>query len=365
MGDQARPLAVDHVLIAVADRAGAQRGQVRPCPGLGVPDREVDLARRDLRQVERLLLLGAEPHDRRPCQLPHDLPVGAAIAGSRRLRPGRPGARASSGRRSTRAARSGAGAVREGRSVRGGAGGAGGPGRAARAGALGPPGRPQAPPGAGSGLEAYPELKLTSQGGRCTLPGSAPWRAGRCASGDTVAGVARRQSQPGRGVTVATGADAAVPRSIDLLTVGEIARRSGFAESAIRYYERLGLLAATRTSGGQRRFERSMLRRLAFIRAARNIGLSLDEVAATLRSLPAGRTPTRTDWARLSAGWRDRLDGQIAALVALRDGLDSCIGCGCLSLDRCAISNPGDSARADGPGAAYLPPGLRRADPGR
>jgi len=164
---------------------------------------------------------------------------------------------------------------------------------------------------------------------------------------------------------VATGADAAVPRSIDLLTVGEIARRSGFAESAIRYYERLGLLAATRTSGGQRRFERSMLRRLAFIRAARNIGLSLDEVAATLRSLPAGRTPTRTDWARLSAGWRDRLDGQIAALVALRDGLDSCIGCGCLSLDRCAISNPGDSARADGPGAAYLPPGLRRADPGR
>jgi MerR family transcriptional regulator, redox-sensitive transcriptional activator SoxR len=148
--------------------------------------------------------------------------------------------------------------------------------------------------------------------------------------------------------------------SSDLLTVGEIARRSGFAESAVRYYEGLGLLAATRTSGGQRRFERSTLRRLAFIRAARNIGLSLDEVAAALASLPLQRTPTRADWARLSRGWRQRLDDQIEALRALRDGLDSCIGCGCLSLDRCAISNPADSARTDGPGAAYLPRRLRR-----
>ena len=146
----------------------------------------------------------------------------------------------------------------------------------------------------------------------------------------------------------------------DLLTVGEIARRSGFAESAVRYYERLGLLAASRTSGGQRRFERSMLRRLAFIRAARNVGLSLTEVDEALRSLPAGRTPTRADWTRLSRSWRQRLDGQIEALTALRDGLDSCIGCGCLSLQRCGISNPGDSARAGGPGAAYLPAGLRR-----
>jgi MerR family transcriptional regulator, redox-sensitive transcriptional activator SoxR len=149
-------------------------------------------------------------------------------------------------------------------------------------------------------------------------------------------------------------------QSTDLLTVGEIARRSGFAESAVRYYEGLGLLAASRTSGGQRRFERSTLRRLAFIRAARNIGLSLDEVAAALDSLPAQRTPTRADWARLSRGWRQRLDDQIDALTALRDGLDSCIGCGCLSLDRCAISNPADSAGADGPGAAYLPKRLRR-----
>ena len=148
--------------------------------------------------------------------------------------------------------------------------------------------------------------------------------------------------------------------SSDLLTVGEIARRSGFAESAVRYYEGLGLLTATRTSGGQRRFERGTLRRLAFIRAARNIGLSLDEVAASLASLPLQRTPTRADWAKLSRGWRQRLDDQIDALRALRDGLDSCIGCGCLSLDRCAISNPADSARAEGPGAVYLPRRLRR-----
>lgn len=150
--------------------------------------------------------------------------------------------------------------------------------------------------------------------------------------------------------------------STDLLSVGEIARRSGFAESAVRYYEGLGLLAATRTSGGQRRFARSTLRRLAFIRAARNIGLSLDEISAALASLPAQRTPTRSDWAKLSSGWRQRLDDQIEALEALRDGLDSCIGCGCLSLDRCAISNPADSARSVGPGAAYLPGRLRQAD---
>lgn len=148
----------------------------------------------------------------------------------------------------------------------------------------------------------------------------------------------------------------------DMLTVGEIARRSGFAESAIRYYEGLGLLSAGRTAGGQRRFERSTLRRLAFIRAARNVGLSLGEVAEALSSLPAGRTPTRADWSRLSRAWRQRLDDQIEALTALRDGLDSCIGCGCLSLQRCAFSNAADIARGSGPGAAYLPAGLRRDD---
>src|SRR5438270_7679177 len=104
----------------------------------------------------------------------------------------------------------------------------------------------------------------------------------------------------------------------DLLTVGEIARRSGFAASAIRYYESLGLIAAARTSGGQRRFERSTLRRLAFLRAARNVGLTLEEIAAALRSLPDGRAPTKADWTRLSRRWRQRLDDQIAGLVALR-----------------------------------------------
>ena len=126
----------------------------------------------------------------------------------------------------------------------------------------------------------------------------------------------------------------------DLLTVGAVAERSGFAPSALRYYERLGLVRADRTSGGQRRYPRSVLRRLAFIRAARNIGLSLDEVADALATLPDGRTPTKADWSRLSRTWRARLDDQIAGLLALRDGLDSCIGCGCLSLRTCAFSNP-------------------------
>lgn len=146
----------------------------------------------------------------------------------------------------------------------------------------------------------------------------------------------------------------------DLLTVSEVASRSGFAASAIRFYEKEGLITASRTSGGQRRFERQMLRRLAFIRAARNVGLSLDEIAAALDKLPNARTPTRADWARLSKGWRGRIDDQIAGLLALRDNLDSCIGCGCLSLKRCAISNPADSAVVGGPGAAYLPKSLRR-----
>jgi MerR family redox-sensitive transcriptional activator SoxR len=145
----------------------------------------------------------------------------------------------------------------------------------------------------------------------------------------------------------------------DLLTVGEVARRSGFAASALRYYEGLGLISATRTSGGQRRYQRSVLRRLAFIRAARNVGLRLEEVADAMNQLPGGRAPTKADWTRLSRGWRHRLDEQIEALQALRDGLDSCIGCGCLSLRRCAISNPGDYAAAGGPGAAYLPRPLR------
>lgn len=148
-------------------------------------------------------------------------------------------------------------------------------------------------------------------------------------------------------------------QATDLLSVSEVAGRGGIAASALRYYERQGLVHAVRTTGNQRRFERGVLRRLAFIRAARTVGLSLDEVAAALATLPDGRTPTRADWARLSRTWRLRLNDQIAALEKLRDGLDSCIGCGCLSLKRCAMSNAGDLAARSGPGAAFLPAPLR------
>lgn len=146
----------------------------------------------------------------------------------------------------------------------------------------------------------------------------------------------------------------------DLLTIGDVAHRSGFPPSALRFYERQGLLRTTRTSGGQRRYERGVLRRLAFIRAARAIGVSLDEVREGLDTLPGGRTPTKADWSRLSRSWRGRLDEQIEALVALRDGLDSCIGCGCLSLARCRLYNPDDRVAQHGSGARLLPPILRR-----
>ena len=149
-------------------------------------------------------------------------------------------------------------------------------------------------------------------------------------------------------------------RTTDLLTVSEVAARSGFAPSALRFYEAQGLLSASRTSGGQRRYERSVLRRLAFIRAARTIGVGLEEVREGLDRLPDGRTPTKADWTRLSKSWRGRLDEQINALVALRDGLDSCIGCGCLSLKRCLLYNPQDRAAEDGAGARLLPSLLRR-----
>jgi MerR family transcriptional regulator, redox-sensitive transcriptional activator SoxR len=151
----------------------------------------------------------------------------------------------------------------------------------------------------------------------------------------------------------------------ELLTMGEVTRRSGMAASALRYYEREGLISATRTAGGQRRYERGVLRRLAFIRAARNVGLSLEEVRAALARLPSSRTPTKADWTAISRSWRTRLNEQIAALEKLRDGLDSCIGCGCLSLARCRISNPEDVLADRGVGALYLPPVLRRDVPGR
>lgn len=149
------------------------------------------------------------------------------------------------------------------------------------------------------------------------------------------------------------------------LTVGEVAQRSGYADSALRYYERKGLIAADRTAGNQRRYDRGVLRRLAFIAAARHVGLTLDEIRAALEMLPAGRNPTRADWTHISQGWGSRLDEEIDALVALRDGLDACIGCGCLSLDRCAISNPGDAVRDRGPGAVFLPRPLHPSDDDR
>ena len=148
-------------------------------------------------------------------------------------------------------------------------------------------------------------------------------------------------------------------REDDLLPIAEVARRAGLRASALRYYEQAGLIEAIREPGQQRRYRRNVLRRLAFVRAAQNVGLSLDEIKAALATLPAGRTPTRADWARLSSSWKARLDEQIAALEALRDGLDSCIGCGCLSLKRCLMSNPEDWLAMRGAGANLLPKILR------
>ena len=140
----------------------------------------------------------------------------------------------------------------------------------------------------------------------------------------------------------------------DLLTIGQVAARTGVAASALRFYEDEGLLTPRRTAAGHRRYPRELLRRVSFIRAAQEVGISLAEVRAALATLPEERTPTREDWARLSSGWRDRLDERIAALERLRDRLDGCIGCGCLSLERCRIVNPDDAAADHGPGSRLL-----------
>ena len=153
--------------------------------------------------------------------------------------------------------------------------------------------------------------------------------------------------------------------SRDLLPMGEIARRSGFAASAIRYYEAEGLIEAHRSGGGQRRFERNVLRRLAFIRAASNVGLTIEEIRDELARLPGNRNPTKADWQRISKHWGRRLDKQIAALLRLKGGLVSCIGCGCLSLRSCAFSNPDDVYSERGAGARLLPDSLRRPHPTR
>lgn len=142
-----------------------------------------------------------------------------------------------------------------------------------------------------------------------------------------------------------------------LLTIGQLAERAGVATSAIRFYESRGLIHGVRTAGNQRRFEQSTLRRIAFIRTAQRVGLSLDEVADALSTLPENRTPTKADWSRLSRAWRPRLDDQIERLERLRDKLDGCIGCGCLSLRTCALNNPDDEVAPRGPGAVFLEPG--------
>jgi MerR family redox-sensitive transcriptional activator SoxR len=147
----------------------------------------------------------------------------------------------------------------------------------------------------------------------------------------------------------------------DLLPIGELAARSGIAASALRYYEDLGLISPERTSGGQRRYRRSTLRRLAFIRAAQRIGLSLDEVGAALARLPVDHVPTSAEWNGVARSWQRRIDDQIAELQRLRAKLTDCVGCGCLSLSRCGLYNLDDAAAAAGPGARYLlgdePPG--------
>jgi len=137
------------------------------------------------------------------------------------------------------------------------------------------------------------------------------------------------------------------------MTIGEVSRRSGVASSALRYYEERDLIASERAGSGHRRFPRSVLRRIAFIVFAQRIGLTLEEIGAELTKLPPGRVPDRDDWARLSSNWTARVDERIAELERLRAGLTECIGCGCLSLDRCRLSNPGDRAAGLGPGPRY------------
>ncbi|MFJ5553156.1 redox-sensitive transcriptional activator SoxR [Streptomyces sp. NPDC093225] len=134
-----------------------------------------------------------------------------------------------------------------------------------------------------------------------------------------------------------------IPEKIHELTVGQLSARSGAAVSALHFYESKGLISSRRTSGNQRRYSRDTLRRVAFVRAAQRVGLPLVTIGEALAQLPEGRTPTREDWARLSENWREVLDERIHQLVRLRDNLDHCIGCGCLSLKACALSNPDDT----------------------
>jgi MerR family redox-sensitive transcriptional activator SoxR len=138
------------------------------------------------------------------------------------------------------------------------------------------------------------------------------------------------------------------------LTIGQLAKRSGVAASALRFYEAEGLIVGSRSPGGHRQYPRHVLRRVAFIRAAQVVGLSLPQIKAALATLPQSRTPTKADWTRLSAGWAPLLDERIAALQQLRERLTGCIGCGCLSLKACALYNPADCKSGEGAGARLL-----------
>lgn len=139
-----------------------------------------------------------------------------------------------------------------------------------------------------------------------------------------------------------------------LLTIGETARRAGLTVAALRYYEQRQLIESVRTTGNQRRYARTVLRRLAFISAAQRVGLQLQEIADMLGTLPPGRAPTRADWTRLARPWREHVQARIDALQALQNTLDGCLGCGCLSLTRCKLYNPNDEAALEGPGSRWL-----------
>lgn len=138
------------------------------------------------------------------------------------------------------------------------------------------------------------------------------------------------------------------------LTIGAVAERAGVATSALRYYEAEGLIHSGRADSGHRRFHRDVLRRIAFIRSAQQVGLSLEEIRDALATLPDNRTPNKSDWARLAKAWRPRVDEQIAQLERMRDRLTGCIGCGCLSLQLCKLVNPDDEAGERGPGPRYV-----------
>ena len=140
----------------------------------------------------------------------------------------------------------------------------------------------------------------------------------------------------------------------EVLSIGAFSKRAGVNASALRYYEDAGLISSTRSEGGQRIYAREELRRVAFIKVAQNMGLHLDEIRTELNRLPAERAPTKRDWEKVSRSWQPRIEAKIAQLIALRDQLSSCIGCGCLSLNSCALYNPGDQAAAFGKGPRYL-----------